>query len=157
MPTKREVKQSLEFLGVLSGQIAPGDLKHLGKPPAKRRQHEAGEQAALFQWAKLNVGRYPSLRLMFAVPNGGSRKSSIEGANLKKQGVRAGVPDICLPAPSGQYHGLFIELKAAGGRVQENQAEWLDELNMQGYRAVVCFGFDEARAEIERYLLCDAG
>ena len=152
MPTKREVKESLEFLGVLSGQLAPEDCRTLGKPTAKRRQHEAGEQAALFSWAKLSEGKYPALRLMFHIPNGGSRKSEIEGANLKKQGVRAGVPDICLPVPSGQYHGLFIELKAQGGRVQQSQREWIDALKAQGYLASVCYGFSEARDEIENYL-----
>jgi len=151
--TKREVNQSLEFLGVLSGQLTSTDCKALGRPPAKRCQYEAGEQTALFAWARLSEAKYPALRLMFAIPNGGSRKGgAIEGAHLKAQGVRAGVPDIFLAAPSGSYAGLFIELKAEGGKVQDAQREWIAALSGQGYRAVVCYGFEQARNEVERYL-----
>ena len=89
---------------------------------------------------------------MFAVPNGGTRRDAIEGANLKKQGVKAGVPDIFLPAPRPPYHGLFLELKARNGKVQDNQREWLDALSRRGYKAVVAYGFEAARNEIERYL-----
>ena len=90
---------------------------------------------------------------MFAIPNGGSRKGgAIEGSHLKAQGVRAGVPDIFLAAPSRPYSGLFIELKAEGGRVQDTQREWTAALSTQGYRTVVCYGFEAARDEIERYL-----
>ena len=142
----------MEFYGVMSGRLDVADCKYLGKPPARRRQNEAGEQTALFQWARLAENQYPALRLMFAIPNGGSRRDAIEGAHLKAQGVRAGVPDLCLPAPSGPYHGLYIEMKAPGGRVQDSQKWWLAHLAEQGYKAVVCWGFDEARAEIERYL-----
>ena len=153
MPTKREVNLAMESLGVLYGKMAPEDCKYLGKPPAKRQQHEAQEQAALFQWAKMNEGKLAVLRLMFAVPNGATRKGgAIEGAHLKAQGVRAGAPNVCLPTPSGPYHGLFIELRAKNGRVQESQTEWLNALNKQGYRAVVCYGFETAKLEIIKYL-----
>ncbi|MDR0490209.1 MAG: VRR-NUC domain-containing protein [Oscillospiraceae bacterium] len=153
MPTKRELKQSLEFMGVLSGQLNPDDCKALGKPPQRRRQHEAGEQAALFQWARLMEKQRPELALLFHVPNGTTLKGgAIEGAHMKAQGVRAGVPDLCLPVARGCYHGLYIELKATGGRVQDMQRVWIDALAGQGYRAVVCYGFEAAKAEIERYL-----
>lgn len=36
---------------------------------------------------------------------------------LKRQGVKAGVPDICLPVARNGYHGLHIELKA--GKTQQ--------------------------------------
>mgnify|MGYP004433785991 CR=1 FL=1 len=32
-------------------------------------------------------------------------------ANLKRQGVKAGVPDLHLPVARGGYNGLYIELK----------------------------------------------
>lgn len=152
MPTQREVKQSLELLGVLSGKMNIEDCTALGKQPARRRQNEAGEQAALFQWARLAEKQYPALRLLFAIPNGGTRRDAIEGAHLKAQGVRAGVPDLFLPAPSGKYAGLFLEMKAQGGRLQPNQREWLDALTEAGYKTAVCFGYEAARAEIEQYL-----
>lgn len=113
---------------------------------------EAVEQERLFQWAALAAGKYPELRMMHACPNGGSRHP-IEAANLKRQGVKAGVPDVFLPVPRGGYHGLFIEMKRKkGGRLSPEQRVWLDLLNRLGYRAVVCNGFEAARTEIETYL-----
>ena len=114
--------------------------------------YESAEQAALFRWAAMAAGKYPELRLMYHVPNGGSR-NPLEAHNLKAQGVRRGVPDIVLPVPRGGYHGLYIELKRRkGGRLSEDQAVWIDRLNRVGHRAVVCRGWDAARAEIELYL-----
>lgn len=118
---------------------------------------EAQEQRALFQWIAYNAGKWPELRLCFHVPNGGSR-NPLEAHNLKLQGVRPGVPDIMLPVPRGGFHGLFIELKRCkGGRVSEDQQIWIDRLNRLGYRAVICRGWDAARAEIELYLRGDNG
>ena len=113
---------------------------------------EAKEQAILFEWAVYVTKKYPELSLMFHIPNGGSR-NVIEARNLKAQGVRAGVPDICLPVPRGKHHGLFIELKRRhGGRVSDDQRGWIDALNRVGYLALVCHGFDEARKAILDYL-----
>lgn len=114
--------------------------------------YESAEQTSLFRWAACSTGKYPELRLLFHVPNGGSR-NPLEAHNLKLQGVRPGVPDIVLPVPRGGFHGLFIELKRRkGGRVSEDQQIWIERLNRLGYRAVICRGWDAARAEIELYL-----
>ena len=112
---------------------------------------EAVEQEALVRWAAWEAKRTPELRLLFHVPNGG-RRDKREAARLKAQGVKPGVPDLFLPVPRGGYHGLWIELKAAGGRPSANQCEWIGDLNEQGYRAVICYGWDAAREEIGGYL-----
>lgn len=89
---------------------------------------------------------------MYAVPNGGSR-NRIEAANLKKQGVKAGVPDICLPVARNGFNGLYIELKRQkGSRTSPEQKEWIEQLEQQGYKAVICFGFDEGKKVLEEYL-----
>lgn len=113
---------------------------------------EAQEQRDLFRWAALERGRYPELQLMYHVPNGGSRHP-YEARNLKQQGVKPGVPDICLPVARGGYHALYIELKRTrNGRVSEDQRAWLGALARVGNKAVVCRGWNEARQEIEGYL-----
>lgn len=112
---------------------------------------EGEEQAALFEWAKLLEGRIKPLRLLYAIPNGGSRHR-LEAANLKRQGVRAGVPDICLPYPSGGYSALYIELKVGKNKTSEKQDRWLESLNAAGNKAIVCYGFEEAKNAIEEYL-----
>lgn len=114
--------------------------------------HEADEQKAIFARCELLISRYPELKHLYHIPNGGSR-NHIEAAHLQKQGVKPGVPDICLPVARGGYHGLYIELKRrAGGVVSKSQKEWLSFLARQGYCACVCRGADEAMNVILKYL-----
>jgi len=115
---------------------------------------EADEQTTLFRWAAISAGKYPQLQLMYHIPNGGSRNAR-EAHNLRLQGVKAGVPDICLPVACGGYSALYIEMKRKrGGRVSDDQKAWIDKLTKAGNRAVVCCGFEEAQAEIIKYLEC---
>lgn len=115
------------------------------------RQYEAAEQSTLIDWALRCRGKWPELELLFHIPNGGSRNRA-EAANLKRQGVKAGVPDLFLPAARGKYHGLFIEMKHGKNKPTEAQRQWIAALNKQGYAAVVCYGFEDARAAVEEYL-----
>lgn len=112
---------------------------------------ESEEQISLFEWAELMSGRYPQLELMYHIPNGGKRDRTT-AKRLKAEGVKSGVPDIHLPAPSSGYHGLYIELKAGGNTTTENQDDWLYKLNRQGYLAVVCYGWQRASEVIMAYL-----
>lgn len=113
---------------------------------------EEDEQIALFRWAAWQANSTPELRLLYHVPNGGSRHKA-EAARLKAAGVKSGVPDICLPVPRAGYHGLYIELKRQkGGRISPEQTEWIAALIKQGYCAAVCRGWEAAREEILRYL-----
>lgn len=88
---------------------------------------------------------------IFHIPNGGKRNPR-EASNLKAQGVRAGVPDLFVPIAANGRHGLFIEMKAAKGRVSDKQREWLGLLDSQGYRTAVCFGAGQAIDVLKGYL-----
>jgi hypothetical protein len=113
---------------------------------------EHREQTMLFDWAAWAVGQYPELELMYASPNGGHRIPAV-AVKLKREGVKRGVPDICLPVARRGYHGLYIELKRLrGGTVSPDQKAFIAKLQAQGYRATVCAGFESARQEIEEYL-----
>lgn len=148
---RREAGAALELYAVLSEVKPVEECRYLGKLPTKRKQHEGSIQAQLFKWAADMTDIYPELRLLYHIPNGGKR-DAIEGAHLKQQGVKAGVPDIHLPVPRGAYHGMFVEIKAPGGRMSDNQRQWLHKLNKQGYRAVECHGLTEAQTAILDYL-----
>jgi hypothetical protein len=124
----------------------PIDPTDIGKIPSEHAQ-----QVAVFVWAALNFEKYPELRLMFAIPNGGER-NKIVAANLKAEGVRAHVPDIFLPVPRARWHGLFIEMKKVGGRVDPGQDEFINKLREQKYGACVCVGWQEAVQTITNYL-----
>lgn len=112
---------------------------------------EAQEQSALFQWANIATQKYEELKLMHHIPNGGKRDRK-EAATLKRQGVKAGVPDISLPVPRGKYHGLYIELKVGKNKTSSAQNEWIENLSRQGYYVSVCYGWLAARDVIENYL-----
>lgn len=121
-----------------------------------RKRSEASEQSALIEWwdrqTRANPTKYGDANDLLHFANGGSRDVR-EAANLRRQGVRRGAPDLILTIPKGKYHGLFVELKApSGGRVSPEQRAFLKRLNDRGYRAVVARGFDEAKQEIENYL-----
>lgn len=119
---------------------------------SRPRQHlEDDEQALVIQWARMHEFKYPALRYLFHVPNGGKRDAR-EAARLQAQGVIAGVADLVLPYPSREYHGLFIELKAEGGKLSENQRAFLQAMVSRGYCAQVAVGSKAAIELIEWYL-----
>ena len=95
-----------------------------------RLDDESGHQEALFSWAAYRTGLMPELQYMYHVPNGGKRDKAT-AAVLKRQGVKAGVPDIMLPAARAGYHGLYIELKAGENTTTKKQKEWLEYLRQQ--------------------------
>lgn len=85
-----------------------------------RLDDESGHQEALFSWAAYRTEIMPELQYMYHVPNGGKRDAATAVA-LKRQGVKAGVPDIMLPAARAGYHGLYIELKAGKNTTTKKQ------------------------------------
>lgn len=117
----------------------------------KDKMSEAQEQRALFQWAGLAEQKYPELKLLHHVPNGGKRDART-AVNLKKEGVKAGVPDIVLPVARNGFHGLYIELKVGRNKTSLKQDEWIKNLKEQGYFVEVCYGWNSAREVIEKYL-----
>ncbi len=114
---------------------------------------EAGHQYALMLWAAQPYVRkmWPELSLLYAIPNGGSR-DRIEAATLKRTGLKAGVPDLCLPVPRSAFAALYIEMKRPGGHVSSNQRWWINRLMQEGNYAVVCYGWENARKVIKWYL-----
>lgn len=114
---------------------------------------EAAHQTALFCWAVLpeQQEKYPELKLMFHIPNGGTRNKA-EAGRLKAQGVKPGVPDIFLPVPKGQYAGLFIEMKIGKNKTSYKQNEYLDQLTLQYYRCEIAYSWIDAKESIVLYL-----
>lgn len=111
---------------------------------------EHKEQVLLIRWWRL---QYPKLsKCLFAIPNGGHR-NIVTAMKLKDEGVVSGVSDLFLMMPKGDWHGLFIEMKAQKGRVSPEQKEFLGIASGMGYLAVVCFGFEDAKKVIQTYLL----
>lgn len=134
-------------------------------PPAEPIEHT--EQCAVITWASLNTGKWPALHLLYAVPNGaffgGEVKllktgkklpvAAIRARKLKAEGLKEGVPDLCLPVRSRSHAGLYIELKRRTlGRPSPMQDWWRDSLLASGYHCVLCRGADAAMAALRTYL-----
>ena len=115
----------------------------------KESEHQI--QAAFFARVAYMAGKYPEVKALFAVPNGGMRHKLV-AIKLKREGVMAGVPDVCLPVPRGKYAGLWIEFKAEKGRVTETQAEWHILLRSLGHRVEVSRSWQAAVNIVEKYL-----
>lgn len=112
----------------------------------KEDQH----QQAYTDWAWYNRNLYPELDLYHHIPNGG-RRDKKTAARLKAQGVKAGVPDIFIPAPADGYHGLYIELKVDGNYADEEQNNFLDAVTKHGYFACIAYGWRAAAMATEIY------
>lgn len=112
---------------------------------------EDEEQKTVISWCRLNESRWPELRWIHHIPNGGKR-SKAEAAGFQAMGVLAGVPDLFLPVKRVWHHGLYVEMKALDGKVSKEQREFLTAAAEQGFCCCVCFGADAAMDVIENYL-----
>jgi len=82
--------------------------------------------------------------LWFHPPNGGHRHAAV-GAKLKRQGVKAGVPDVwILDTPAGHdCRGVVIELKVKGRKPTPEQVEWLAALEQRNWLTFCVNGLQE--------------
>ena len=65
-----------------------------------KRNPEHESQVAVINWCRMARKDYPEAQRIFAIPNGGARHVAV-AIKLKAEGVRQGVPDLCLPVPRG--------------------------------------------------------
>ena len=119
---------------------------------------EHAEQVAVVQWARFSAGRFPCLRWLHAIPNGGARgdnarSAAIRGAHLKAEGLTRGISDLFLPHAARGYHGLYIEMKRPGAlkELRPEQKEFLAYCEKAGYLAQAFDCATDAIAAIEDY------
>lgn len=107
------------------------------------------------------------MELLFAIPNGGARHKAVAG-KMKAEGVKSGIWDLFLPVPQlvavgtlrmeTKYHGLFIEIKEPNrrkhkdGGLSDEQIKFGNAMHANGYATVVCYTWEEAFAELLKYL-----
>lgn len=103
------------------------------------------------RWADFALTQYPELELLYHIPNEGKR-SKATGGRLKALGLKAGVPDLCLPTAHGGYIGLYIEMKVKPNKPTEKQKHWLRMLRTAGHMVAVCYDWDSARQLLEDYM-----
>ena len=122
------------------------------KNPSKRKYDnpEAKIQTEFFEQVPLFFPKLPD-KLLFAVPNGGSR-NIIEATNLKRQGVKSGVSDVILQIPKKGYASLCLEFKTTKGRQSEEQKEYQRQVEMSGSKYVIVRSAREAIDVMKEYM-----
>lgn len=133
--------------------------RRAGKRKSTITEHDL--QVALIDRCNLLAYQHPELARLFAIPNGAKlpytvdangTRISRQGAYLRAEGLKSGVPDLFLPAARAGYHGMFIEMKRPGNTTSDNQNDWLAALTLAGYLCVVCYSDDDALDTLLAYL-----
>lgn len=113
--------------------------------------NEHGQQVSLMAWTRLQQCKYPELEALFAIPNGGHRHLVV-ASKLKAEGVKKGVPDLCLPVARKGFNALYIEMKKPGGVVKLSQKEWKSKLELLGNKVVIAYDWIQAKDALIDYL-----
>ena len=114
-------------------------------------EHEL--QSSIIDWKHRNINRHKAIEWLHAVPNGAKlpwhknnrgQRYSPEANKLKAEGLTPGIPDLCLPFPAHDYHGLYIELKRPGNidDVREGQKDFMAYAESVGYLCQVHDDYD---------------
>lgn len=128
--------------------------------PSKLKPEEQ-VQVAYITWFGL---QYPKHRqgLFTNILAGGMYLSPRQGHKFKMLGAPKSWPDIIIDVPNGVYHGLRIELKAEGVKLQKKDGSWKDEhveaqakqleyLRGNGFYAEFAVGIEEAMRHTNLY------
>ena len=88
------------------------------------------------------------------VPLGGQR-GKIAGAKLKREGAKAGFPDVAIfsgrKGAKLNCPGIVLELKREhGGKLSKAQKKWIEDLGRLGWVTIVAHGSDEAISSIDQ-------
>lgn len=104
-------------------------------------------QAKLVIWLSRT---YPELwNLTYHCMN--NPRSKADGSRLKAMGLRAGIPDLNIDLPRGNFAGMRLELKAEKGARSKVQEEWGKKLEEAGFFYYCAHSLEAAKAAIEHY------
>ena len=110
---------------------------------------ETDEQIAFVQWCHLNniIVHHSGNEL-----GGSTAAIKARGRKMKRMGTSKGFPDLLVFVPvygatgeADAYQMCAVEMKRKiGGRLSQEQKEWLDILQASGVLTAVCKGAEEA-------------
>lgn len=111
----------------------------------RRMNPEHVLQATLMKFWAIN-GRDDLM--MFAIANGDLRNIAV-AMRLKKEGVMRGVPDLCCTLDQGRTG--WIELKAKGGSMTDEQKAFAAKVQKLGHHWALCRSLDEAAHVLQEW------
>lgn len=112
---------------------------------------EHQEQVSVIEWVIEHEEEFPVLKTLYAIPNGGHRHMA-EAIRLRDEGVRKGIPDLCLPCSRHGFNALYIEMKSKSGSVSDDQTAMIEMLVDCGNMVVICWDALSAIQTIISYL-----
>lgn len=107
-------------------------------------------QKAFFDWLEQSIYNQ-WFDLVCAIPNGGKRTKR-QGAWLKAEGLKPGMPDTWFSIPTYTYPGMYIEFKKPGGKLTPAQKKRFPLLIAQGYKIEICYDWIIARDIFIHYI-----
>jgi hypothetical protein len=120
---------------------------------------ESDIHTAICQYIKW---RYP--KVIFTSESGGIKTTIGQAKRIKNQRSEAGIPDLIILEPRGEFHGLCIEIKRSMKEVYNKngtlkasahlsrQIQLLARLSGIGYCAEFGLGFESCKEIIDNYL-----
>ncbi|HPB23980.1 MAG TPA: VRR-NUC domain-containing protein, partial [Novosphingobium sp.] len=105
-------------------------LYHYDLPSAGVDGNEVGIQLA----TRTLIARQMPRVMVFAVPNG-AKRSRWAATNARREGIMAGVADLCCIWAGGNTG--WLEIKPRSGHVSEEQHDWLNRMAGLGHRVAV--------------------
>lgn len=116
------------------------------------KQTESKIQQEFLRWWSANCYEWQlDEELVMSIPNQGRRTRS-NSSRMVAEGLRSGAPDVFAAIPRGDCAGLFIEFKASGGKLSENQRLMLARLTKAGYGTLIAYSAADAISALRAYL-----
>jgi hypothetical protein len=94
--------------------------------------------------------KYPDL--LWTISPAGMLTRPAIGILAVRMGYKKGTPDILIFEPRGIFHGLLIELKAAEGKVSDDQTIFIAKAHLLRYATAVCWSYEEAIETVDNYM-----
>ena len=115
----------------------------------KTKHPESEFQRAYVLWFRLQYPKYR--RLLLKISNEGKRSKALGGI-MRAEGLVCGTPDLFLAMANSERYGLFIEMKAPGGKLSPEQNIQIPILQGENYQVEVCYSLDQFMQIINDYI-----
>ena len=102
-------------------------------------------QKTVVEWLKLNH------ILHFSIPNE-MADNAIKGRRLREIGLKKGASDLFICEAHHKFHGMFLELKSANGKLKPEQRDFFRLVENQKYFTALCFSVDDAISILSWYV-----
>lgn len=147
-------KSTVSVIKAETGFMCYNCYADLRNPPRAKKVHNNEEARMQTEFFDLIDVYFPSIpdKLIFAVPNGGSRHIR-EAINLKHQGVKPGVSDVIVLIPKKGFASLCLEFKTSKGKQSDEQKVFQHQAESCRNKYVIVRSASQAIEELRKYLL----